>query len=74
MTKNYDDKLPRKVRGNVRCQSLNMDGERCKKKAVIEGSLFEDPAHWGRWVVVYLCYEHASGHEISELKKQKNSK
>lgn len=64
----YDEKLPRRVKGNVRCQHLDENGDRCKKKARVEETVHEDPEHPKvRWVTVNFCSIHAQ-HNVKDLK------
>ncbi len=67
----YDEKLPRRVKGNARCQHLDDDGNRCKKKARVEEYLFEDPARpKRRWVTVCFCSIH-SRYDADDIKDKK---
>ena len=63
----YSDRLPRGIaHGGLRCQAMDSDGGRCRRRAIYEVSyhgdpeaIFESPS----WVAVDLCDAHISDYE-----------
>lgn len=58
----YGEKLPRRIKKGIRerCQFLDKNGCRCRKRAKIEYHCFEDPCLGSLWIVTNLCKEHSS--------------
>lgn len=69
MGKRYSDHLPRKATG--RCQALDDDGRRCRRRAAVEATfhgdneqLFDETLSW---VTVKLCKHHMTGYMTHKL-------
>jgi len=64
----YSETLPKKVRGK-KCICLDSDGNRCRKKAVIEAYMFLDDEHAYKvgWVRATLCKDHSEHYDLSAL-------
>ena len=66
---NYTDKLPRRIKDGPRCEHLDDEGNRCRRKSIAEQYLFLDSESYSyfdsmaptHWVVAHLCYEHTNG-------------
>jgi hypothetical protein len=67
MLKNYSNKLPRKISNKTKCQSLDIDGNKCNKIAKYEIYYNGDTEIYSyynkesgpTWVCVNLCEECA---------------
>lgn len=55
------DKLPYKIKGKERCQILDDEGSRCRRKARYAVQIFEKREFGGRWFGVNICKNHVSG-------------
>ncbi len=71
MDNKYSDYLPRFLEKDLehfRCCSLDGDGCRCDKSAIIETTTFLEKhcIDKNEWVVVYYCEDHAPKSHLKE--------
>lgn len=68
--KSYSDRLPRKSSGKI-CQALDMNGNKCRRKATIETSVHCDSeVYYGSngnlWVAIHLCEKCAKEYNAKQ--------
>ena len=69
----HSDELPIKINFDIECQSIDINGNKCKNKAEFEAGIHGDIEIYGHlWVSMFVCSKCAKKHNINVKVKNKD--